>query len=199
METKMVRTIVITAVLSALSIVFAVTSLGYIPWFGGISITIMHIPVIVAAILEGPIAGTIVGLVFGLTSLLKAASAPTGPVDLLFVNPLVSVLPRLFIGVVAWLKFTAFNGKIKPLAVACSAFFGTATNTILVLTMLGLTSAIRLAEVIGINVNAVPKTLIGIAWANGVPEAIGSIVITLAVVFGYWGITKGKAKIAKEE
>lgn len=199
METKLVRTIVITAVFSALSIVFAVTSLGYIPWFGGISITIMHIPVILAAILEGPIAGTIVGLVFGLTSLLKAASAPTGPVDILFVNPLVSVLPRLCIGVVAWLMFAVFKGKLKPLAVICSAFAGTATNTVLVLTMLGLTSASRLAGAIGIEVSAVPKTLASIAWANGIPEATGSIVIALAVVLGYWGITQGKAKIAKEE
>lgn len=199
METKMVRTIVITAVLSALSIVFAITPLGYIPWFGGISITIMHIPVIIAAIFEGPVSGTIVGLVFGITSLLKAATAPTGPVDILFVNPLVSVVPRLCIGLVAWLVVSAFKGKLTPLAIACSAFAGTATNTILVLTMLWLTSAQRLAQAINIDVTAVPKTLIGIAWANGIPEALGSILIVGTVILGYWGITKGKAKIAREE
>lgn len=199
METKTVRTIVITAVLGALSIVFAITPLGYIPWFGGISITIMHIPVILAAILEGPVAGTVVGLVFGLTSLIKAATAPTGPVDVLFTNPLVSVLPRLLIGIVAWLVFAAFRGRLKPVAAGFAAFAGTVTNTVFVLLMLGLTSAAKLAEIIGIEAAAIPKTLSGIAFANGLPESIAAIAITLVIVMIYWGLTKGKAKIAREE
>ncbi len=155
METKTVRTIVITAVLAALSIVFAITPLGYIPWFGGISITIMHIPVILAAIIEGPVAGSVVGLVFGITSLIKAATAPTGPVDVLFTNPLVSVLPRLLIGIMAWLVFAAFRGKLKLVAAGFAAFAGTVTNTVFVLLMLGLTSAAKLAEIIGIDAAAV--------------------------------------------
>ncbi|HBR04058.1 MAG TPA: ECF transporter S component, partial [Ruminiclostridium sp.] len=57
-----VRRIAVTGILSALAILLSlVPSLGYIP-LGPITITTMHIPVIIAAILEGPVVGGIVGL-----------------------------------------------------------------------------------------------------------------------------------------
>ncbi len=89
------RKIVVTAVLSAVTIVLGLLPFGgYIPFFG-ISITILAIPVIIGAILEGPIVGAGIGLIFGLTSLYQAATAPKSPLDPLFVNPLLSVLPRM--------------------------------------------------------------------------------------------------------
>ena len=66
----------------------------------------IHGVVIIGAILEGPVVGLGIGLIFGLFSMLQAAVAPTGVLDPLFVNPLLSVLPRLFIGPVAWLVWT---------------------------------------------------------------------------------------------
>ncbi|MCK7483959.1 MAG: ECF transporter S component [Candidatus Moduliflexus flocculans] len=88
--------------------------LGYLPWFGGASLTVMHILAIVAAVLEGPWAGVSVGLIFGATSLVKAAVAPIGPLDPLFTNPLVSVLPRLAIGLAAWAVYAAFGASSGP-------------------------------------------------------------------------------------
>ena len=49
------RKLVITGVMGAITILLGVTHWGFIPWFGGISLTIMHVPVIIAAILEGPV------------------------------------------------------------------------------------------------------------------------------------------------
>jgi uncharacterized membrane protein len=46
------RKLVITGVMGAITILLGVTHWGFIPWFGGISLTIMHVPVIIAAILE---------------------------------------------------------------------------------------------------------------------------------------------------
>jgi uncharacterized membrane protein len=101
-----IREITIAGVLSAVAILLAVTQLGYIPFFAGVSITIMHVPVIIGAVVAGPFVGTFVGLVFGLTSLIAAIVAPTTPGDVLFTDPFVSVLPRLFIGVAAWAAYT---------------------------------------------------------------------------------------------
>ncbi len=92
------RKIVVTGVLGAISIFLGVTHWGFLPWFSGASITIMTVPVIIGAVLEGPWVGVGVGLIFGLFSLIQASVAPTGPVDVWFTNPLLSVLPRLFIG-----------------------------------------------------------------------------------------------------
>ncbi|HEX9019494.1 MAG TPA: ECF transporter S component [Anaerolineaceae bacterium] len=102
------RKIVITGVLSALLVFLGLTPLGFIPW-GPASLTTMHIPVIIGAILEGPLVGLIIGLVFGIFSMIRAAIAPNGPADVLFLNPLIAVLPRLFIGPVAWLVWKALQ------------------------------------------------------------------------------------------
>ncbi|MGC8875444.1 MAG: ECF transporter S component, partial [Chloroflexia bacterium] len=100
-----VRQIVIAGALGAIAILLGATRLGFIPFVLGIAITIMHVPAIVGAVLEGPLVGLIIGLLFGLFSLTWAFIAPTGPGDAYFQNPLVSILPRLCIGPVAYLVY----------------------------------------------------------------------------------------------
>ncbi|MDY6868152.1 MAG: ECF transporter S component, partial [Chloroflexota bacterium] len=58
------RRIVIAGVMSAISIFLGITHLGFIPWFSGASLTIMQVPVIIGAVLEGPLVGLIIGLFF---------------------------------------------------------------------------------------------------------------------------------------
>ncbi|MGZ6347385.1 MAG: ECF transporter S component, partial [Anaerolineales bacterium] len=106
----------------------------------------------------------------------------------LFKDPLVSILPRLFIGVVAWLVYVGIRRKSEYLAVAVSAFLGTLTNTALVLTM------------------AVVRNYMtpGVAWTvaltNGIPEAIVGMIVTLAVVLAWKQIGKNKkSKISEDE
>ncbi len=169
------RKLVITALMAAIAIVLGWTHIGFIPWFGGISLTILHIPVVIAAIIAGPISGLLVGLIFGAFSMIQAAVAPTGPTDVWFTNPLLAVLPRLFIGPAAWLVFKAFM-KWPLLALALSGAAGSLVNTGLVLTMIGLLGYLPW-PVLG-----------GIAVVNGVPEMLVSAVITSAVAAAYWKI-----------
>ncbi|MBE0695989.1 MAG: ECF transporter S component [Anaerolineaceae bacterium] len=169
------RKIVITGILGAISIFLGLTRWGFLPWFGGISITIMHVPVIIGAILEGPLVGVAIGLIFGLFSMIQAAVAPNGPADVWFTNPLLSVLPRLFIGPVAWLAWKGL--KRWPIAgLVAAGIAGSLTNTILVLGMIGVMGLLPWAA------------LGGIAVANGLPEAVVSTVIVLAVGGVWFGI-----------
>ena len=110
-ESQRTRAIVITGLMAAIAVVLGWTHWGFIPWFGGAALTIMHVPAIIAAIIVGPLSGAVVGLVFGLFSMLQAALAPTGPADVWFTNPLLSVFPRLFIGPAAWLIYQAFKRR----------------------------------------------------------------------------------------
>jgi uncharacterized membrane protein len=90
-----VRNIVIAGVLGAVAILLGVTRIGYIPVpTAAGNATIMHIPAIIGGIMQGPVVGAIVGLIFGVSSFLNA----TVP---LFKDPLVAILPRIFIGVIA--------------------------------------------------------------------------------------------------
>ena len=185
------RKIVVAGVLGAITVILGITHWGLIPW-GLASFSIMQVPIIIGAILEGPVVGAVIGLIFGLFSLFQASAAPTGPLDPLFVNPLLSVLPRLFIGPVAWL---AWNGlkKWPVVGMIVGGIVGSLTNTVLVLGMLGLVfgQSEAVVSVLGQNVW---KALWGVAIANGLPEAGLSAVITLIVVAAVRQISIGKKK-----
>lgn len=181
MSQDRIRKIVIAGVMGAISALLGWTHWGFIPWVTGAALTIMHVPVIIGAVLEGPIVGTAIGLIFGLFSMLQAAVAPTGPSDVLFTNPLIAVVPRLFIGVVAWLAWRALE-KWPAAGLVAAGIAGSLTNTVLVLGMIGLVGAAPWA--------ALPPILL----ANGLPEAGVSAIITLVVVAAWRRIEIGKRK-----
>lgn len=181
MSQNRIRKIIIAGVMGAISALLGWTHWGFIPWVTGAALTIMHVPVIIGAVLEGPIVGTAIGLIFGLFSMLQAAVAPTGPSDVLFTNPLVAVIPRLFIGAVAWLAWRALK-KWPAAGLVAAGIAGSLTNTILVLGMIGLIGAAPWA--------ALPPILL----ANGLPEAGVSAVITLIVVAAWRQIEVGRRK-----
>lgn len=186
------RKIVVTAVLSAITIVLGLLPMGgYIP-FAGISITILTIPVIIGAVLEGPIVGAGIGLIFGLTSMYQAATAPKSPLDPLFVNPLLSVIPRMLIGPVAWLVWSALK-RWKVIGLLAAGFFGSYANTVFVLGALGLIFGkdSRVLEIFG---DKVWKALGGVALASGAPEAGVAAVVVLIVTAAYLQFSFGKKK-----
>lgn len=98
-----VKNITIIGILSAITIVLGLTPLGFIP-VGPTRATIMHVPVILGAILYGPIVGMSTGLIFGLFSLFQAFTNPT-ITSFAFMNPIVSVVPRVMIGLIAGLVY----------------------------------------------------------------------------------------------
>lgn len=181
MASERTRKVVVAGVLGAISALLGWTRLGFIPWFTGASLTIMHVPVIIGAVLEGPWVGMAIGLIFGAFSMLQAAIAPTGPADVWFTNPLLAILPRLLIGPLAWLTYRALE-RWPAVALVVAGIVGSLANTILVLGMVGLLGHLPWV--------ALPP----IAWANGVPEAVASAVITLTVVAAWRGIRVGTRK-----
>ncbi|MDC7222838.1 MAG: ECF transporter S component [Spirochaetales bacterium] len=183
------RKITVAGVLSAIAVVLGITPFGILPWFSGASITIMHVPVIIAAILEGPLVGMIVGLIFGVSSLLKAARG-TGILDPYFLNPLISVVPRIFIGVTAWAAYRGLKRWEIP-AVILAAAIGSLTNTILVVGSLGLFAQVNWEELLGTGYWPLFGTIF---VANGIPEAIGATLITTAVVVAWKRLDRGRGK-----
>lgn len=97
--------------LSSISIVMGLSGLGFIP-IQPFKLTIMHLPVIIGSILLGPLAGAFIGLIFGLFSIYQNIVNPT-VVSFAFYNPLVSVLPRILIGIVPFYvyKYISKLGK----------------------------------------------------------------------------------------
>jgi uncharacterized membrane protein len=194
-----VQKIAVVGVLSALVIVLGITGIGFIQ-IPPLSLTIMHVPVIIGAIIEGPVAGFAIGLLFGIFSLVQTVIMPG--TEAAFLNPVISILPRLFIGPAAWLVYRAVAGKEDPgtgqpssprrpiigiIAIALSAAAGTLTNTALVLGALGL-------------FKYYPWDVLYLTAATHTPlEASLAIVIVVAVVSAWKHIPRGgSSRLSRE-
>ena len=175
------RRLVLIGALGGISIFLGVSGLGLIrlPIF---SLTIMHIPVIIGALLEGPVVGISVGLIFGLFSMYQNITAP-GLTSFIFWNPIVALIPRMLIGIVAY-YFKLFKSKIKNTGVCAgiAAVLGTLTNTIGVLGLTYILYLDQYAQAREISREAVAGTLLTVGLTNGIPEAIVSALITIPIV-----------------
>lgn len=157
--------------------------LGYIP-LGVLNLTIIHVTVIIAALLLGPKDGAIVGGVWGTITFIRAFVWPTSPIaPIVFVNPLISILPRILIGVVAGYAFIwakkSFHSKI--FAASLASVLGSLTNTFLVLGQIYLFYRGQSQVMYGLDTAALMPYLLGLVLTNGIPEALIAAIVSPAV------------------
>lgn len=188
-------------VLSAIIIMMTfVPYIGYISYGPGLSITMIHIPVMIGAIVLGPSGGAVLGGVWGISCIIKALTAPPSPLDAaIFWNPLVSLIPRILAG---WLAGLAFVGLIRlfrkfskkeknsklaqGISAGISAAVGSVTNTVLVLSMIYLLYGTQFGEQLGINMVSFGGLLdyIMIAFAaNASLEVVVCVVVSIPVSY----------------
>lgn len=169
------------ALIIAIEVILAFTNLGFI-MVPPVSITIMHIPVIVGSILMGPVYGGVFGACFGIISLIKASMAGASPVDMLF-SPMLSgapiqsiimcIVPRIILGILPALLYNALRKHCKSdvLSIGIGAGVATIMHTLLVMLCLwAFFSAIAFREVFAtlITVNGILELIAGIVIAIGV-------------------------------
>ena len=193
------KKIALTAALSALIIVLGITKLGLIPLGPAASITILHIPIILAACLAGLPAALFTGAVFGVMSLIQAAMSPSGVLDPLFVNPLCSVLPRILTGLIAWALWKMFN-KIPKLpkifSAGITAFISTVAHTLLVIGCLYLFAGNATREGMG---GAGYFAVIALLAPQAALEALAATIICAAVFAGLYISSKQKSKLSSDK
>lgn len=196
---KSVTALTTTALLTALMLVLSFTPLGFIP-LGAVSITIVHLPVLIGLMAQGLPTGILLGALFGLISLVKSLT-PTGLLDPFFIDPLISVLPRLLIPLAAYGAYRGVHMLLRGrqgaqhAAVAVGALAGSLVNTCGVLGMLFLRYGERIAQAMGIEQGAVGGVLLGVAATNGIPEAIASMVLTPVIVLAVVKATRRSVHI----
>ncbi len=180
-STAKIQKMVLLAMLIALQAILAFTPIGFIMIPPMISITLMHIPVIIGAVILGPTCGSILGFSFGLMSMIKATtSASYG--DLIFSpfvspNPVASIImcfvPRILLGVIAGFLFILLRKKWGKdiLAIGISAAVASLFHTISVLTLMWcLFDALEL------------KAVFTIAFGlNGILELVVGIILSVAI------------------
>ncbi|HCW73750.1 MAG TPA: ECF transporter S component [Clostridiaceae bacterium] len=180
------RQMAVVGLLSGISILLSLTPFGYIPILP-INPTIMHVPVIIGAIIDGPLTGGLIGGIFGLSSMIRAFMAPT-PTNFIFWNPVISIGVRILIGIVTGYVYRALKNRNSGVAV--SAVVGSLTNTIGVLGLAYVFYLSRYAAALGISEAAATTFILTVVGTNGVPEAIISALIAVPVVAAYRKIKK---------
>ncbi|MBA1392591.1 ECF transporter S component [Bombilactobacillus bombi] len=170
----------IRAVLIAIILVQSMTPfLGFIP-LGLVNVTIIHLTVIVAAIVLGPGDGALVGLIWGIGTMIRAYTAPTSPLDtMVFTNPIIAVLPRILVGYLAGVVYRQTKNKLqaKTLRMALAAGIGSLTNTLVVLGLMRLLFASAMASAYKVTSGALNAVIMTIVATNGIPELIAAVII----------------------
>ncbi len=175
-----VRQMATVGLLSAITVVLGMTGLGFIP-IPPINATILHIPTLIGALLEGPRIGALIGFIFGCYSMAQAFMAPN-IMSFVFYNPLVSILPRMLIGPAAYLVFRYLPIKRTVVRVAAALFIGTIVHTVLVMSAIYLLYAEPYAAAKNIPVENVLNIVIGVAVFHGPLEALAATVVGTPVV-----------------
>jgi len=175
-------------------VVLANTPLGMIQ-LPIIKATTTHIPVILGALLFGPLAGGILGGIFGLCSVVSNTVAPTllsfafspfmsttgvsGALKAVWI----AVGCRILIGVVAgWLWIGLKKLRLPDLAaLPIVGFVGSMTNTVLVMGSIYLLLAQQYAQVKNVGMQAVFGLVMGTVTGSGVMEAIAAVVLVSAI------------------
>ena len=192
------RWMVSVALMAAIVIVLANTPLGMIQ-LPIIKATTVHIPVIIGAILLGPLAGGILGFVFGVCSLISNTMAPTllsfafspfmsttgllGAVKAIWI----SVGCRILIGIAAgwlWILFKKWNMNregLQIIALAATGFVGSMVNTITVMGSIYVLFAQQYADAKDVAVTAVWGLIMGTVTASGIPEAIAAAILVAVI------------------
>jgi len=168
-------------VMFALTIVLVLTS--SLPNIA-ISIAVfIFLPTIVTGLVYGPVSGGIMGGCAGLATLLRSLLMPLSPFDYFFINPLVSVVPRIFIGVVASYTFVLLHNKLKANNVLSSSVAGAMamlTNTLLVVGALYLVNGQTMVQTMGMGFALAFVTLF---TTNGIIELIAAAII-VPIIYG---------------
>ena len=180
---KNLRNLTLLGVMTAIILVMlAIPGIGFIP-VGPINATIVHIPVIIIAVVKGPKLGAILGTIFGFASMVNVLLRPT-VTSCIFMNPIISVLPRILIGLVVGYiaKYLVFSKKGKKIYIMLAAGIGSLVNTIGVLSLIYFIYAQQYMTATGKAGKSALTFLFGIATTNGLVEMILSIVIATPIV-----------------
>lgn len=174
-----IRQLTVVGLLAGITFVLGLTGWGFIP-IPPINATILHVPTILGAIVEGPKVGLFVGLLFGGYSLMQSILAPN-IMSFALINPLVSVLPRMLIGPMAYLAYRLLPIKNQAIRIGTGAFVGSATNTILVMFLIYALYGKEYAAIKKISESDVIGVIMGVVLSHGVPEALLAVAVVTPI------------------
>ena len=182
------------AMLCGLLLVMGMSGIGFIP-LPVIKATTMHIPVILGAVLLGPMAGAVLGGVFGLFSIWVNTITP-GLLSFAF-SPFLSnegfvgvakslwiaLGCRILLGLIAgWLWQLLKKLKVRDYAaLPVTAAVASMAHTCLVMGSIYLLLTQQYAQAKNVALSGVFALIMGTVTASGIPEAIAAAVLVTVI------------------
>lgn len=189
MKNKKTTNMVIFSMLLAIEVVMSFTPLGFLR-IGLLSVTMLHIPVIICAMALGKKYGAALGFVMGFCSFYNATFSPTitsfcftpffsmGGVEGNWTSLLIAFIPRIALGYGAGAIYERLKSKNGRTAAALSGLSGALINTIGVLGGIWLFFKEPYEAVLGNTIVALLMTTVGV---NSIAEAVAGVIAAMAV------------------
>ena len=189
MKNKKTTNMVIFSMLLAIEVVMSFTPLGFLR-IGLLSVTMLHIPVIICAMALGKKYGAALGFVMGFCSFYNATFSPTitsfcftpffsmGGVEGNWTSLLIAFLPRIALGYGAGAIYERLKSKNGRTAAALSGLSGALINTIGVLGGIWIFFKEPYEAVLGNTIVALLMTTVGV---NSIAEAVVGVITAMAV------------------
>lgn len=189
MKNKKTTNMVIFSMLLAIEVVMSFTPLGFLR-IGLLSLTMLHIPVIICAMALGKKYGAALGFVMGFCSFYNATFSPTitsfcftpffsmGGVEGNWTSLLIAFIPRIALGYGAGAIYERLKSKNGRTAAALSGLSGALINTIGVLGGIWLFFKEPYEAVLGNTIVAMLMTTVGV---NSIAEAVVGVIAAMAV------------------
>lgn len=189
MKNKKTTNMVIFSMLLAIEVVMSFTPLGFLR-IGLLSVTMLHIPVIICAMALGKKYGAALGFVMGFCSFYNATFSPTitsfcftpffsmGGVEGNWTSLLIAFIPRIALGYGAGAIYERLKSKNGRTAAALSGLSGALINTIGVLGGIWIFFKEPYEAVLGNTIVALLMTTVGI---NSIAEAVVGVIAAMAV------------------
>ena len=189
MKNKKTTNMVIFSMLLAIEVVMSFTPLGFLR-IGLLSVTMLHIPVIICAMGLGKKYGAALGFVMGFCSFYNATFSPTitsfcftpffsmGGVEGNWTSLLIAFIPRIALGYGAGAIYERLKSKNGRTAAALSGLSGALINTIGVLGGIWIFFKEPYEAVLGNTIVALLMTTVGV---NSIAEAVVGVIAAMAV------------------
>lgn len=189
MKNKKTTNMVIFSMLLAIEVVMSFTPLGFLR-IGLLSVTMLHIPVIICAMALGKKYGAALGFVMGFCSFYNATFSPTitsfcftpffsmGGVEGNWTSLLIAFIPRIALGYGAGAIYERLKSNNGRTAAALSGLSGALINTIGVLGGIWIFFKEPYEAVLGNTIVALLMTTVGV---NSIAEAVVGVIAAMAV------------------
>lgn len=196
MNNKKTKNLTLLALFIAIEAVMVmVPFLGFIP-IGPLRATLLHVPVIIASIVLGTKQGCLIGLVFGLSSLLMNTMQPT--VTSFVFSPFISgsllsaviAIVQVMIGFVSGSIYQLIKDKQHTIAIAVAAFLGALTNTVLVLGGIWALFGTSYAKAIGQDASKLGSYFLAVSSTQSLLEAFVGVFIVVIVTKPLFALMK---------